>query len=152
VPEIVSADTRALTQLGVRLRLAQKTVYAALQREVRGIGEETIAPRARANAGWSKKIPPTITASAKGLRTVVRAGNADVPIARWFENGRTASRGVWRHPVFPSEKVPRSRWNWVDMKDPHRPFLGPALEESRSEATDRLTEATMNALRALEES
>ena len=140
--EIISADTREMDALAARLRKSQADVYRALQGKVREVGENTIAPKARAHASYSKKIPLTINVSARGLRVVVRAGGPDVWIAAAFERGRP-----WRHPVFPSSKVPRNRWHWVEMKNPSRPYLGPALDESTADGTRQLTGAVMDVLR-----
>lgn len=146
MPEIVSVDTRAMIEMGRRLMRAQRPAYDALQREIRDIGEGTIAAGARERASFSRSIPPTIAARARGLRVVVSAGNADVPIAKWFEEGRAGGGGKWRHPVFPSRKVPRSRWHWVDERDPHRPFLAPALDEAEAEAGGRIADAAAAAV------
>ena len=147
---VVQIDVRELVALSVGLAAASKTVQERLKLELRDTAGRLLMDRVRGNLTWSHKIPRTLRMqtgmSAFGPLVRVISGNREVPIGRWFETGRTNHSPVWRHPVgIPSKgfRLPkkRSKWHWVDMTRPHRPYLMPALLESRDQIVQLMIDA-----------
>ena len=84
---------------------------------------EVLAHIAAANAaGWSVRIPPSITVSGGGDEYTV---STDSPPA--YPN----EFGVW-HPVFGGKHTRRPRAPWV--KNKHRPFMAAAADEGADRA------------------
>jgi len=137
---------------GVRL-LAQQlgTMPAQLQKELQGrfrplikAAGETVKRAAAAKASWSSRIPRALRlqvsfgAKKAGLRLTVLESVA--PHARPFE-GITDRRNLFRHPVFGDEDV------WVAQAT--RPFLIPALQETRAQVIADVDEAIDLAARSI---
>jgi len=80
--------------------------------------------RAKANAGWSRRIPGAIGLSVTKNGVLIRVNVKKAPHARAYEglSGNNRS-GYFRHPVFGDEDV------WVAQRE--RPFLLPAVQAYR---------------------
>ncbi len=86
-----------------------------------------ILERAKRNAaGWSARIPPSLTLKVSGSTAVIRSG---APPAYPNEVA-----GV-RHPVFGGRGTRRPRAPWV--RNQHRPFLAPAGDEAADKALEK---------------
>lgn len=102
---------------------------------------QVVVAQARANAGWSSRIPAAMSArasvSASGSRVVIRVDRARAPHARPFEglSGRT-----FRHPLF------GDRAHWYPQSS--RPFLRRAREQKGSEVEAIIAEAISKAVAA----
>ena len=135
-------DTRAFLRFSKALRKAQPELAKNLRKKLRAAGEE-IAEIARQNASWSTTIPGSIKVRTSGPFVKIIAGGAKAQGARALEHrGRT---GTFRHPVFPSQSVPRSEWAWATQQA--RPFLYPAVLEGREVAQRMAIEALDEAVR-----
>jgi hypothetical protein len=128
---VLKSDASQLRNLAKQLRTADARLYRAAQRSIRAVGDE-VAERARRNAEWSTRIPPTVTTRASGVTSViVRAGGAQAPEAKPLEHA--GAEGTFRHPVFGNRQV------WVDQ--PARPFLHPAALEHLQEDAEAVAAA-----------
>lgn len=101
------------------------------------------ARRAQVNASWSRRIPSAIMVrpltGARSAGVFLRINSAKAPHARAFEGlGRRANR-FFRHPVFGSDV-------WVDQAT--RPFLVPAVDDTRDDANVAAVAAVNAAARA----
>jgi hypothetical protein len=102
------------------------------------------ARRAQVNASWSRRIPGSIIVRPlTGVRSAgvfLRTNSNRAPHARAYEGlGRRANR-FFRHPVFGNRDV------WVD--EATRPFLVPAVDDTRDDATAAAVAAVNAAARA----
>lgn len=125
---MLSADVRALKNMGAALRKAEPAMYRGLQRSLREVGEE-VAARARENFSWSSRIPGTVKARVAGVNAVVvSAGGKDAPHAKPIEHA--GAEGSFRHPVFGNRDV------WVDQEA--RPSLHPAAIDHLQESAEKV--------------
>jgi hypothetical protein len=102
------------------------------------------ARRAQSNASWSRRIPASIvvrpTTGVRSAGVFLRTNSTRAPHARAYEGlGRRANR-FFRHPVFGNRDV------WVT--EPTRPFLAPAVRDTRDDANDAAIAAVNAAARA----
>ncbi|MFO7164908.1 MAG: hypothetical protein DIU75_016385 [Mycolicibacterium hassiacum] len=82
--------------------------------------------RAKANAGWSRRIPGAIGLSVTKRGVLIRVNVTKAPHARPYEGISGNNRGgFFRHPVF------GNRDNWVAQRE--RPFLLPAVRAHAAE-------------------
>jgi hypothetical protein len=101
-----------------------------------------VAAQARANAGWSTRIPGAISVGVSSSRRFpgaqIKVAKGPAPHARLYEfPGRG---GSFRHPVFGNNEV------WVEQKG--RPFIRPAIRAHGGEfikACDRAVDETARA-------
>lgn len=109
--------------LGLReLQQALKQFAPAVQKrfraKLRGIAR-AVAADAKGRAGWSRRIPSTITYGATNKALYVRVKeNANAPHATLYEGRRR-----WRHPLF------GDREHWYTQQG--RPFLRPAADAAQ---------------------
>lgn len=109
----ISVDTSQLKKLAAELRANSPSMLKELQVGLRGAGTQ-VAVEARLISGfWSSRIPGSIRLISVGLNTVVRAGGASAPHAKYYEGP-----APFRHPVFGHDV-------WVSQQA--RPFLMPAV-------------------------
>lgn len=108
---------------------------AGLREELPHIGE-TLMRRSQDNASWSDRIPDAhylkvgLGATTGGV--TVGVDQTAAPHARPYEGlSAGGSSGFFRHPVYGND------W-WVSQDT--RPFLAPAVEETRPELTDAISE------------
>jgi hypothetical protein len=148
------ANTDGIKILSAALKQCIPDSAAQLRKTIRDDVGPLIGHAAERNADWSKKIPRTIRWTASGTTVRVRAGYKSVPIAKWFEQGHSASSktlGKWDHPrgipgIGFDARLPRDKWPWGPQRVPHRPYLKPALEETRKEAGQRILLALVDTL------
>ncbi len=100
---------------------------------------ELVAEEARKRAGFSSRIPGSITVKRRALAVKIQAGGDSAPDAAPFEHGGIP--GDFRHPVFGNREV------WVSQRA--RPFLTPALEAKTDEAFEMIGTAVDVALRGI---
>lgn len=105
---------------------------AGLREELPHIAEVAKA-RSQANSSWSSRIPGAhyvkVGLSSTGGATIGVDQEA-APHARPYEGlSSGGSRGFFRHPVYGDPDIP-----WVQQDT--RPFLAPAVEETRPEMTE----------------
>lgn len=147
----MAGNTDAMKALAKALESLNPATDKAVRQRMSKAGD-IIADQARANASWSHKIPRTIRSTVfRGTSVRVTAGYKSVPIARWYELGRTNASAIWRHPVFPSSKwalkgigEARKHWHWATQRDPKRPYLKPALEQSKEQVAKVLLNAIID--------
>ena len=90
---------------------------------------EVIADKARENAGWSARIPGSISVSGGAGGVSIMTGSPPA-----YPN---EVAGV-RHPVFGGRGTSRPWAPWVENQ--YRPFLAPAADEAGDEALEKLAE------------
>lgn len=103
---------------------------------------ELIRAESQARSSWSTRIPAAhsvrtrFTGKRPGVIVAVDAARA--PHARPYE-GLTTRGDTFRHPVFGDDDIA-----WVSQ--PTRPYLFPAAEATRNEATNLIADAVRRAL------
>lgn len=100
-----------------------------------------IASTAKQNANWSRRIPGAIGTSVTGRGVGVRLSKSKAPHGAMYERGTKGGAGVVRRPLFGN----RQFW----FSTPTRPFLEPAVEAHREEATESMLEAIEAAKRGV---
>jgi hypothetical protein len=138
----VNLDISGVRPLVAELGAMTPAMRAALRSGFRTAGM-LAARRAQQNASWSRRIPAAIVArpltGARSAGVFLRVNSSRAPHARAFEGlGRRANR-FFRHPVFGQDV-------WVS--EPTRPFLSPAVRDTRPDAVDAAVAAVNAAARA----
>jgi hypothetical protein len=139
----VKLDASGLRPLVGELGQMTPVMRAALRSGFRTAGN-LAARRAQVNASWSRRIPGALQVrpltGARSAGVFLRVNSARAPHARAFEGlGRRATR-FFRHPVFGNRDV------WVD--EATRPFMVPAVRDTRGDANDAAVAAVNAAARA----
>ena len=128
----LTVDTSDFRRFSAALRKAAPDVDKNMRTKLRAAGEIVAAEaRARVSAA-SSSVPSSITVKVTRTTVAVSAGGPGVPMAGLLELGNAGKRGggEFRHPVYGSRTV------WVKQK--MHPYLLPALEARRVEATDAI--------------
>ena len=143
---VVGILADGFTDLARALRTIDKAVWRDLRRDLKSAAE-LVADDARSRAGYSSRIPGSITTSVTLTGATIKAGGAAAPHAVVLEVGSSGSAHGWlRHPVFARSDEDRSEWTWVDQ--PTRPFLFPAFEAHQAEVLELVGEAIDRAAHA----
>lgn len=129
-------EWRALTR---NLKNSSPTVYAAIRKAMRP-AMLPVAAEARKRAGFSDRIPGSVTVGSRGAVGFVQAGGKRAPDAAPLEHGGRS--GTFRHPVF--GRGDRANWKWVNQ--PAKPFLHPAADEAAPAVADVLLKAVTEAI------
>lgn len=131
-------DGGAVARLVASLDQVPPELRASVRRAMKPIGEQVVN-EARGNAGWSSRIPGSISlrvSFARNPGVSIFAGRGKAPHGRPFEGIR--GNASFRHPVFGNRSV------WVAQAT--RPFLRPALDGRRPQIALQLNEAVMAAV------
>ena len=125
---MLSADAKALRNMGAALRKAQPALYRELRKALLVEGEK-VRQWAAENASWSSRIPSTGKVRMAGPNGVtVSFGGPSAPHAKPYEHA--GAEGTFRHPVSGTIEA--------------RPFLHPGaldhLQESAEAVGAVLTE------------
>lgn len=135
---MIRFDADELRLLARDARAAGPAAARGLKGGVRAAGE-IVAADARSRAGWSSRIPGSVTVRSSVRAAVVEAGGDTAPHAAPYENeGRP---GTFRHPVNAWARRDRAEWVWAD--NPARPFLHPALMARADEVADVIAAAVV---------
>lgn len=119
-------------------RLAPE-IHKDLRVRFRDVAKE-VAQTAKSNASWSKRIPGAIGVTVSNKGVGVRVSKKKAPHGPLYERGNKGSRSSsLRHPLFGNKAF------W--FSEPIRPFLRPAVEDHRDDATQKLLDAIVAARR-----
>lgn len=124
MPDPIVADTSGLDRLSFALKASDGAAYTGARKALR-LAAVPILERAKANAGYSTRIPGSgrIVVS-HGLVVRVVFGGSAAPNAAPIENDH---RGNVRHPTYsPRPNVPE-KVGWTS-KNSHPAFLAPAAD------------------------
>ena len=136
----VRMDYHGLRPMVRELGAMAPVVRKELRRGFRAAGESA-GRRAKAKASWSTRIPGAIVVrpltGANSAGVFLRVNSARAPHARPYE-GMGGAR-TFRHPVFGQDV-------WV--AEATRPYLRPAVQESRGDAEKAAIDAVHAAARA----
>ena len=131
-------DGEAFRTFQRELRKVEPVLAKELNKELRQIVKERIIPTAKANAGWSSRIPGAIKPQVTTKLVGIRVAGKQAPHAKPFEN--TSNTGWFRHPVFGNRQV------WVNQNA--RTFLRPAVDANQESAAQAVAKAIDTAGRA----
>jgi hypothetical protein len=120
------------------LRKVEPEMAKELKKELRAVVETHVVPAAKANAGWSSRIPGAIKPQVLAKGMGVRVAAKQAPHGRPFEGLRGNSS--FRHPVFGNRNV------WVSQRT--LPFLWPAVDANQEKAAQAALKAVDAAGRA----
>ena len=138
----VNVDQRDFAYFQRTIKKMDAGISKELNKELRNVIKSTIIPAAKANAGWSSRIPGSIK-PVVGTKTIgARIASRQAPHGRPYEalqKGRRF-RSHFRHPVYGNREV------WVNQRT--RPFLAPAFDAKAGEATKAAEAAIDKAARA----
>lgn len=142
---VIEVEFKSIRELAKAFGGLPLTMRNELRPAVREAGN-IIADQARANAGWSSRIPGAITVSTSfaqrngGAR--IKVDQIKAPHARAYEG--IGSRGsTFRHPVFDDGEAK----TWVEERK--RPFLAPAVRQKRGHAEAVIRAAIRSAMRSI---
>ena len=131
-------DGEAFKVFQRELRKVEPALAKELNKELRAVVKEHVVPEAKANAGWSSRIPGAIKPQVTTKQIGVRVAAKQAPHGRPFEGLRGGSS--FRHPVFGNRNV------WVNQGT--RPFLAPAVDANQEKAAQAALKAIDTAGRA----
>lgn len=117
----------------LRLKGVAPAVQKALNRDLRAYAK-VVATAAKANASFSKKIPPTIGVTATAKFAGIRVKGQPGPL---FERGSQGNPGEIRHPLFGNYDF------WYSQ--PTHPFVAPAIHATESTALASMKRAVEKA-------
>lgn len=129
----VIIDTSQLKKFADDLGVSAPLLKKELQARLKLAGGVVATEAALISGWWSSRIPGSIRVISVGLNTVVRAGGARAPHAKYYEGPK-----AFRHPVFGRKDQP-----WVPQEA--RPFLMPALERE-GPAVEAAAKAALDAM------
>jgi hypothetical protein len=131
-------DGEAFRVFQRELRKVEPALAKELNKELRDVVAQHVVPDAKANAGWSTRIPAAIKPQVTTKQVGVRVAARQAPHGRPFEGLRGNSS--FRHPVFGNRNV------WVAQST--RPFLAPAVDKNQEKASQAALRAVDTAGRA----